>query len=946
MLKKFFLAVYLFTLFSCYTNIKGQITCVPAFPTPDDNVTITFDATQGNKGLLNEIKDVYAHTGVITDKSTTPSDWKYVKAAWTTNLPECKLTRDLINPNLYTLKFNVRQFYNVPTTDTIKKLAYVFRNSDGSNQAKTADNGDIFYTVSSSVLLQSQIISPGVNTLFAQIGDVIPINAVSSIEADLTLTDNGNIVATALSAKVITNQLKVITGGTHTVVFKAVKGTAVDSASFTYIVADAVQIANYPIGLQLGANMNAKGDSITFVFQAPRKKNVFVLGSFNNYVLDNAYQMKQSVDGNTWWLAVGGFTPGNTYTYQYSVEGTMNVADPLSTLILDPYNDGGIPATTYPNMPPYPTGKTGGFVSVVQPGKPPYSWKTQNFSRPANSDLVIYELLVRDFVAKHNYQTLIDTISYLKNLGVNAIELLPVSEFDGNESWGYNPNFHMALDKYYGTADKFKEFIDLCHSKGMAVILDVVFNHVWGGSPLGTMYLNGGQPAADNPWLNPVAPHPYSVGFDFNHESQFTKDYVSRCLKFWLTEYKVDGYRFDLAKGFPQRPCGNDDGCTSAYDQSRVNILTNYNQVIQTTSPGAYTILESFVANSEETVYANAGMMVWNNTNYAYNQATMGYNGNELKGASAQARGWTSVKNQYGVITYMESHDEERLMFKNLKYGNYNATYNIKDLPTALRRIEQASAFFFTIPGPKMLWQFGELGYDISINDPCRVCNKPIRWDYFSNPNRYRLYNVLRNIIDLKTSYPAFRSINYNADDLNSGSSKHFHVSDASFNTTVFSNFAVDATSVTPYFQHTGTWYNYMTGETLQVNDVAATINLLPGEYRIYTDKQLKKPVAGYIKYELGVFTQDFSDKVNDFIVYPNPVSSTNALNIGFNLRQSSEIFWTVTNILGEKIVQSNSHRVQAGSMQENISTPLTSGVYFITLTVDGATGMQKFIVE
>ena len=946
MLKKNIFSLVLFSLLFYRFNLKAQITCVPVFPTPDDNVTITFDATQGNKGLLNETKDVYAHTGVITDKSTAPSDWKYVKAPWTTNLPECKLTRDATNPNIYTLKFNIRQFYGVPSTDTIKKMAFVFRNSDQTNQGKTDANGDIFYAVSTSVLLQSQITTPTTSTFFANIGDTIPVIASASLPADLFLYDNNIQIATALSTSTLAATIKVTTGGSHKVVFKAVKGASVDSSSFTYFVSNAVQIANYPAGLQLGANYNAKGDSMTLLFQAPRKKNVFVIGSFNDYQIDNAYQMKQTVDGNTWWLSIGGLTPGNTYTYQYLVEGTMKVADPLSFLILDPSNDSNIPAETFPNLPPYPITKTSGFVSVVQPGKTPFNWKTTNFARPAKSDLVIYELHVRDFIAKHNYQTLIDTINYLKNLGITAIELMPVNEFEGNESWGYNPSFHNALDKYYGTPDKFKEFVDLCHSKGIAVILDIVFNHVTGSSPLATMYLNGGQPAADNPWLNVVAPHPYSVFFDFNHESLFTKNYVSRCLSYWLSEFKIDGYRFDLAKGFTQRPCGNDDACTSAFDQSRVNILSNYNQVIQQTSPGAYTILESFVNNSEETVYANAGMMVWGNNNYAYNQATMGYNQDNLKGVAPQSRGWTSATNQYGLVGYMESHDEERLMYKNLQFGNSNSTYNIKDLPTALRRIEAASAFFFTVPGPKMFWQFGELGYDFNIDYNGRIGNKPIRWDYFSNPNRVRLYNVMRNIIDLKTSNAAFRSLNYNSDDLNVTSIKSFHVSDASLDVTVLGNFSVTASPVTPNFQQTGTWYNYMTGETLQVTDVAAQINLLPGEYRIYTDKQLKKPIAGYIKYELGTFTSDFSDKVNEFVVYPNPKTPNDNLNIGFNLREGGEVFYSITNLLGQKIVQSSKSFAPAGSNEEIIKIPLLPGVYFITLNVDGAIGMQKLIVE
>jgi 1,4-alpha-glucan branching enzyme len=94
--------------------------------------------------------------------------------------------------------------------------------------------------------------------------------------------------------------------------------------------------------------------------------------------------------------------------------------------------------------------------------------------KPEKDKLVVYELLVRDFDAGRNYQSIIDRIDYFKNLKINAIELLPVMEFEGNESWGYNTSFHMALDKFYGSSSKLKEMIDVCHQNGIAVILDVL----------------------------------------------------------------------------------------------------------------------------------------------------------------------------------------------------------------------------------------------------------------------------------------------------------------------------------------------------------------------------------------------------------------------------------------------------------------------------------------
>jgi pullulanase/glycogen debranching enzyme len=92
--------------------------------------------------------------------------------------------------------------------------------------------------------------------------------------------------------------------------------------------------------------------------------------------------------------------------------------------VLDPWNDQYITPATYPNLKPYPTGRTTGIVSVLQTNEPTYNWTVNNFTRPDKRGLVIYEMLLRDFVAAHDWKTLRDTLSYLQRLGVNAIHLM------------------------------------------------------------------------------------------------------------------------------------------------------------------------------------------------------------------------------------------------------------------------------------------------------------------------------------------------------------------------------------------------------------------------------------------------------------------------------------------------------------------------------------------
>ena len=912
--------------------LNAQVSVSPVFPTIDDNLVLTFDASQGDQGLMDETKDIYAYTGVITDKSTSQSNWLHVKeSVWTENRPDCKMVRSATNPNIYTLSFKIKDFYGIASTETVKQLAMVFRNTDASRSGRGLGGADIFYTViNASSPLQTKIVSPAANALLVKKGAAINFDAYASISANLTITDNNTVVSTLNNAKELTTSITA-QDGNHTVVFKAVNGNSVDSSQFTYSVIAQVVTAALPINAELGASFNVNGDSLTLVFQAPGKQNIYVVGSFNDYKIDNNYLMNTTADGKYWWIKIGGLTPKTIYTYQFFVDGGLRIADPLSTLILDPYNDVNIPAVTYPNIPAYPTGKTTGFVSVIQSNYATYNWKATNYTRPAKSKIIIYELLVRDFIARHDYQTLIDTLGYLQKLGINAIELMPVAEFDNNESWGYNPTFHNALDKYYGTATKFKEFIDTCHARGIAVIMDVVFNHIWGNSSLANLY-----PAVSNPYLNAVATHPYSVGVDFNHESEFTQNYVIKCLKTWLTDYKIDGFRFDLAKGFTQKITAN-DADFAKYDPSRVAILNKYNNAVQTYSPNAYTILELFSDLQEETILANNGMMMWGNMNRSYGNASSGSGDNGIDYVSANARGWNSTATSDKLIAYPESHDEERLMVYNYASGNF-----ISSFANSLKRVELTNTFYYTIPGPKMVWQFGELGYDYSINSGCRVCNKPILWDYYTDVNRRRLFNITSSLMDLKKSYPVFQTGNYNSSDLKTGNIKAFHLSDNDLQVTILGNFGLDAADAPPNFQSSGKWYNFFKGDSINVVNVNDAIHLNGGEYRIYTSKQLKKPAGGYA-YFTGVDAID--ETLKTFSVSPNPAAAQKSFTVSFSLATETNLSFKITNMLGETVYQTTEKKYTSGTHSEQLNGNLNSGIYFVSaMTQSGAKTFKIFV--
>jgi hypothetical protein len=304
-----------------------------------------------------------------------------------------------------------------------------------------------------------------------------------------------------------------------------------------------------------------------------------------------------------------------------------------------------------------------------------------------------------------------------------------------------------------------------------------------------------------------------------------------------MSQYKVDGFRFDFTKGFT-----NKAGDGQAYDQSRIDILKRMASEIYKRNPAAIVIMEHLTDNSEEKVLSDADIMLWGNMNNNYCEAIMGYNESsksDLSWALYKQRGWSKPN----LVSYMESHDEERMLYKAKTWGNSSGSYNVKNIATALKRAELCAAFYITIPGPKMIWQFGELGYDYSINtcsngtsvsEDCRVSEKPIRWDYFDDANRKALYQAYSKLIKLKTENKVFEAtdITYSL----TGATKYIIWKGTDMKAFVVGNFDVTAKSVTITLPHSGVWYNAITGAAENMSSTTYSVTLNPGEYRLYVD--------------------------------------------------------------------------------------------------------------
>jgi len=411
---------------------------------------------------------------------------------------------------------------------------------------------------------------------------------------------------------------------------------------------------------------------------------------------------------------------------------------------------------------------------------------------------------------------------------------------------------------------------------------------------------------------------------------------VKQTLDYFIEEYRVDGFRFDLSKGFTQNNTLGNIGAWNAYDQSRVDILNDYrNTIWNEHGNDIYMILEHLGGNSEESALANAGFMLWGKMTDEYNENSLGFSGN-----TDVFRSYYTSRNfqDQHLVAYAESHDEERLMYKNLNFGNTsNGSHNVRNLGVALDRQEAIAAILYAIPGPKMLWQFGEIGYDISINasasnptcTTCRTDRKPVPWTlgYDNNPDRMRLYRVTANMIRLKTEFPeTFNNTNNNLDV--GGLLKRVNLFGPNFDAVVMANFEVFPRGINANFSRTGTWYDY-TNNNATINVTGGNQNqsiaLAPGEYRVFTSQPLTSPLSN------GDDSVILSSEIS---LFPNPATTR------FELSDRNVDAVRIFNISGQQV------KYFEGAKDSYGISDLPSGVYLVKIEQKDQNVTKKLVVQ
>lgn len=245
-------------------------------------------------------------------------------------------------------------------------------------------------------------------------------------------------------------------------------------------------------------------------------------------------------------------------------------------------------------------------------------------------------------------------------------------------------------------------------------------------------------------------------------------------------------------------------------------------------------------------------------------------------------------------------------------------------------RMKMAISGLMTIPGPKMMWQFGELGYDISINENGRTGGKPIRWDYEEDAERLKLFKVYQHLGSLKASKSIFNSNDFTVGSL--GIIKRNSIQKDNEYLIYLANPDVSNQNITTTFPQKGIWYDYFTGKSVELKKEEVSLNLLPGEFHLLTNVQWNSSDLGLVPWNLpdmNILANRPEDEVV-LSVFPNPNEGKFTLRWNGNANElvKLEITDTFGRIVSEKYVLQQTGTNEYYFFNLNV----TSGLYFVQL--------------
>ncbi|HII06693.1 MAG TPA: alpha-amylase [Methanotrichaceae archaeon] len=454
------------------------------------------------------------------------------------------------------------------------------------------------------------------------------------------------------------------------------------------------------------------------------------------------------------------------YVYRYCLE-CPRLQDPIDWII-DPFaREYGI-----------------GKLSAITKGYDRlYKWKwnehEKEWKTPPLDELVVYELMINEFGVC--IDDAIERLDYLRDLGINCIEVMPVSNVSNTVDWGFLPIGYFGVDERFGKRSDMQKFIDAAHQRGIAVILDVVYGHTSDLFPYSYLYNRLEYHA--NPFMGPFAKDYFGQSTDFNLD--FTRDFFFTVNHNWLDVYHADGFRYDcvpnywdgaVGKGYAslvyetyqmiKSKMGSTDHWQRFFDGDSINIIQCAEQL-----EGPREILRETYSNCtwQNETLAAVKMVAHGNADWL---TTLGLRlGLMDYPTEVEVNGETIKKT---ALQYMENHDHSRLVcnFGTVPHGIdmnlrlleernrdlYGALESdllvLKDGDRSLwYKVQPYLIGIFAAKGVPMLWQGQEFGENYCIPEKGMgrvVMFRPVRWDYFYDPVGKRMISLVRSLIKMR----------------------------------------------------------------------------------------------------------------------------------------------------------------------------------------------------
>lgn len=383
-----------------------------------------------------------------------------------------------------------------------------------------------------------------------------------------------------------------------------------------------------------------------------------------------------------------------------------------------------------------------------------HNWKYDEVPLPGNEQLILYELHVGDFSgglgdtasprARGNFRGVIEKLDYLSELGINAVELLPIKEFPG-KSWGYNLRSLFAIDSSYGTPAELCRLVDECHRRGIRVIVDGVYNHAEADAPLAKIdYQYWFYRENPDPPIMQWGPKYNYTHYDENLKIFPARKYVMESIRDLVRHFHIDGIRFDATRGIKD-----------------FDIMREFADLAFKEIDGRkpfFTVAEHAPEDPAITGYP-AGPMVaaWHESFAKHLQAVAirhELDGEQPWDLDALELHMDVTRNGYKsgnhAVNYIGSHDQDRILHQ---IGDISHTFG----EAAFARVKLATGLLFTSPGLPMIW----MGQEFGASSPKSLDSQPIDWALFQNADNKGLYEYTAAFCKLRHSTPALRTDNF-----------------------------------------------------------------------------------------------------------------------------------------------------------------------------------------